>query len=112
MTWRGAALLLVPAVVIAAGAAASALFVVGLVLFVVVLVVIAVDSRRAPGRSVLRADRECNDLLSVGVANRVRLAITARRAGASAIVHERVPPGCTRQRPSGRCVSPRASSTR
>ena len=68
MTWRGAALLLVPAAVIAAGAAASALFVVGLVLFIVVLVAIAVDSRRAPGRSVLHVERDSNDLLSVGVA--------------------------------------------
>ena len=36
MTWRGAALLLVPAAVIAAGAAVSVLFVVGLVMFVAV----------------------------------------------------------------------------
>ncbi len=91
MTWRGAGLLLVAVAVIAGGAQATAVFVVGLVLFVAVLLGIAVDSRRAPGKAVLQVERECNDLLSVGVANRVTLAITARAAGASAIVHERIP---------------------
>ena len=52
---------------------------------------IAADSRRAPGRSVLRVERVCDDLLSVGVANRVALSISARSAGAAAMVHERVP---------------------
>ena len=41
----------------------------------------------------LRLDRVCNDLLSVGVANRVTLAISAGSAGAPVIVHERVSPG-------------------
>jgi uncharacterized protein (DUF58 family) len=91
VTWRGAGLLLVAVAVIAGGAQATAVFVVGLVLFVAVLLGIAVDSRRAPGKAVLQVERECNDLLSVGVANRVTLAITARAAGASAIVHERIP---------------------
>jgi uncharacterized protein (DUF58 family) len=91
VTSRGAGLLVVAVAVIAAGAAAMAVFVVGLVLFVAVLLGIAVDSRRAPGKAVLRVERECNDLLSVGVANRVTLAITARAAGASAIVSERTP---------------------
>jgi uncharacterized protein (DUF58 family) len=93
MTWRGAGLLLVPVAVIAVGAAASAVLVVGLALFVAVLVAIGVDSRRAPGRTVLRVERDCNDLLSVGVANRVTLSVTGRSAGTSVIVYERVPSG-------------------
>ncbi|MGA8521733.1 MAG: hypothetical protein WB807_01595, partial [Candidatus Dormiibacterota bacterium] len=91
MTWRGAGLMLVPVAVVAIGAAAPAMLTVGLVLFVVCAVAIVVDSRRAPGRAALRVERVCNDLLSVGVANRVTLAISARTTGAAAIVHERVP---------------------
>lgn len=93
MTWRGAGLMLVPVAVVAIGAAVPALLIVGLALFLVCAVAIIVDSRRAPGKAVLRVERVCNDLLSVGVANRVTLAISARTAGAGAIVHERVPPG-------------------
>ncbi len=93
MTWRGAGLMLVPVAVVAIGAAVPALLIVGLVLFLVCLVTIVVDSRRAPGKAVLRVERVCSDLLSVGVANRVTLSISARTAGAAAIVHERVPPG-------------------
>ena len=91
MTWRGAGLMLVPVAVVAIGAAAPAMLTVGFVLFVVCAVAIVVDSRRAPGRAALRVERVCNDLLSVGVANRVTLAISARTTGAAAIVHERVP---------------------
>ena len=91
MTWRGAGLMLVPVAVVAIGAAAPAMLTVGLVLFVVCAVAIVVDLRRAPGRAALRVERVCNDLLSVGVANRVTLAISARTTGAAAIVHERVP---------------------
>jgi uncharacterized protein (DUF58 family) len=93
MTWRGAGLLVVPIAVIAAGAATAALLPLGLALLVVCAGAIVVDSRRAPGRAVLHADRVCNDLLSVGVANRVTLRISARTTGAAAIVHERVTPG-------------------
>jgi uncharacterized protein (DUF58 family) len=93
MTWRGAGLLLVPVAIIAAGAAVPAVLPAGLVVLVACVGAIVVDSRRAPGKAVLRADRVCNDLLSVGVANRVTLRITARSAGAAAIVHERVTPG-------------------
>jgi uncharacterized protein (DUF58 family) len=93
MTWRGAGLLLVSIAIIATGAAVAALLIVGVVVFATSVVAIVVDSRRAPGKSVLHVDRVCNDLLSVGVANRVTLAITARSAGAAAIVHERVPSG-------------------
>ena len=93
MTWRGAGLLLAPIAVIAAGAAVPAMFLVGLVLFVVGAAAIVADSRRAPGTASIRVERVCNDLLSVGVANRVRLSVTARFAGASAIVRERVPAG-------------------
>jgi uncharacterized protein (DUF58 family) len=93
MTWRGAGLMLVPVAVVAIGAAVPALLIVGLVLFLVCAVAVVVDSRRAPGEAALRVERVCNDLLSVGVANRVTLAISARTAGAGAIVHERVPPG-------------------
>ncbi len=93
MTWRGAGLILVPVAVVAIGAAVPALLIVGLALFLVCAVAIVVDSRRAPGKAVLRVERVCNDLLSVGVANRVTLSISARTAGAAAIVHERVPPG-------------------
>jgi uncharacterized protein (DUF58 family) len=93
MTWRGAGLLLVPVAIIAAGAAVPAFLPAGLVVLVACVAAIVVDSRRAPGKSVLSADRVCNDLLSVGVANRVTLRITARSAGAAAIVHERVTPG-------------------
>ncbi|MHB8488497.1 MAG: DUF58 domain-containing protein [Candidatus Dormibacteria bacterium] len=93
MTWRGTGLLLVPVVVVAIGAAVPALLIIGLVLFAACIVAIAVDSRRAAGRAELRADRVCNDLLSVGVANRVTLAITARSSCAAAIVREQVPPG-------------------
>jgi uncharacterized protein (DUF58 family) len=90
MTWRGAGLLLVSVAIVALGAAVPVLFVVGLVLGAVTGSAILVDSRRAAGRSVLRVERVCNDLLSVGVANRVSLKVSARGAGASAIVHERV----------------------
>jgi uncharacterized protein (DUF58 family) len=93
MTWRGAGLLLVSIAIIATGAAVAALLIVGVVVFAASALAIVIDARRAPGRSALRADRVCNDLLSVGVANRVTLAISARSAGAAAIVHERVPPG-------------------
>ena len=93
MTWRGAGLLLVSIAIVAGGAAVAALFVVGLAVLAASVVAIVVDSRRAPGKSVLRVHRVCNDLLSVGVANRVTLAITARSAGAPAILYERVPPG-------------------
>jgi uncharacterized protein (DUF58 family) len=93
MTWRGAGLLLVSIAILAGGAAVAALFVVGLAVLAASVVAIVVDSRRAPGNSVLRVHRVCNDLLSVGVANRVTLAITARSAGAAAILYERVPPG-------------------
>jgi uncharacterized protein (DUF58 family) len=93
MTWRGAGLLLVSIAIVAGGAAVAALFVVGLAVLAASVVAIVVDSRRAPGKSVLRVHRVCNDLLSVGVANRVSLAITARSAGAPAIMYERVPPG-------------------
>jgi uncharacterized protein (DUF58 family) len=93
MTWRGAGLLLVSIAVLAGGAAVAALFVVGLAVLAASVVTIVVDSRRAPGKSVLRVHRVCNDLLSVGVANRVTLAISARSAGAPAILYERVPPG-------------------
>ena len=51
MTWRGAGLLLVPVAVIASGAAVPGLFFAGLVLLVACIGAIAVDSRRAPGRS-------------------------------------------------------------
>ena len=93
MTWRGAGLLLVSIAILAGGAAVAALFVVGLAVLAASVVAIVVDSRRAPGKSVLRVHRVCNDLLSVGVANRVTLAISARSAGAPAILYERVPPG-------------------
>jgi uncharacterized protein (DUF58 family) len=92
MTWRGAGLLLVPVAVVAIGAAVQAMLIVGLALFLVCAAAVVVDSRRAPGRAGLGVERVCNDLLSVGVANRVTLAISARTAGAAAIVHERVPP--------------------
>jgi uncharacterized protein (DUF58 family) len=91
MTWRGAGLLLVPVAVTAIGAAVPGLFIAGLALLAIAAAAIAADSRRAPGRSVLRVERVCDDLLSVGVANRVTLSISARSAGAAAIVHERVP---------------------
>jgi uncharacterized protein (DUF58 family) len=93
MTWRGAGLLMVSIAVVAIGAAVGALFIVGLALFAASMVAIVIDSRRAPGKSVLRVDRVCNDLLSVGVANRITLDISARAAGAATVVHERVPPG-------------------
>ena len=93
MTWRGAGLLAGCIAIVAVGGAVPALFFVGLALVAVAVVAIVVDSRRAPGRAVLRLDRVCNDLLSVGVANRVTLSITARSAGAAAIVHERTSPG-------------------
>jgi uncharacterized protein (DUF58 family) len=92
MTWRGTGLMLVPVAVVAIGAAVQAMLIVGLALFLVCAAAVVVDSRRAPGRAGLGVERVCNDLLSVGVANRVTLAISARTAGAAAIVHERVPP--------------------
>ncbi|MFZ0129543.1 MAG: DUF58 domain-containing protein [Candidatus Dormiibacterota bacterium] len=92
MTWRGAGLLLAPVAIMAAGAAVPGLFIAGLVLLAASVIAIVVDSRRAAGKSALRLDRVCNDLLSVGVANRVALEVTARSAGAVAIVHERVHP--------------------
>jgi uncharacterized protein (DUF58 family) len=92
MTWRGTGLMLVPVAVVAIGAAVQAMWIVGLALFLVCAAAVVVDSRRAPGRAGLGVERVCNDLLSVGVANRVTLAISARTEGAAAIVHERVPP--------------------
>ncbi|HEV3274774.1 MAG TPA: DUF58 domain-containing protein [Candidatus Dormibacteraeota bacterium] len=92
MTWRGTGLMLVPVAVVAIGAAVQAMLIVGLALFLVCAAAVVVDSRRAPGRAGLGVERVCNDLLSVGVANRVTLAISARTEGAAAIVHERVPP--------------------
>ena len=55
----------------------------------------------------------CADLLSVGVANRVTLEVTGRRAGATAVVHERVACGAARLRAfTGRCACRPRSSTR
>jgi uncharacterized protein (DUF58 family) len=93
MTWRGAGLLAVCTAIVAIGAAVPAFVIVGLVLAGFGIVAVVIDSRRAPGPAVLRVDRVCNDLLSVGVANRVTLRITARAGGSAAIVHERVSPG-------------------
>jgi uncharacterized protein (DUF58 family) len=92
MTWRGTGALLLSIAVIAIGAAVPALLVAGAVLLGVSALAIVVDSRRAPGTKVLSVERVCNDLLSVGVANRVTLEVSAR-SRATAIVHERVPPG-------------------
>ena len=108
MTWRGAALLAVPVAIIATGAAVSGLFVVGLTLLAASVVAIVVDSRRAPGKSALRVGRACNDLLSVGVANRVTLDVGGRTAGATAIVHERVPPSMHPSRTQWRVRLPAA----
>jgi uncharacterized protein (DUF58 family) len=91
MTWRGAGLLLASIAMIAVGAAVPALLIAGLALLVVCVAAIAVDSRRAPGRAALRVERTCADLLSVGVANRISLEVSARSAAARAIVQERVP---------------------
>ena len=91
MTWRGAVLLLVSIAVVAGGAAVPVLFPVGLALLAVCIVAIAVDSRRAAGANALHVERACADLLSVGVANRVSLEVSARTSGASAMVRERVP---------------------
>jgi uncharacterized protein (DUF58 family) len=90
VTWRGAGLLIVSIAVIAGGAALPALSAVGLLLLVVFGVAIAVDSRRAPGKTALHVERVCADLLSVGVPNRVSLEVSARRSGARATVQERV----------------------
>jgi uncharacterized protein (DUF58 family) len=91
MTWRGTGLLLIAIAVIAGGAAAPALFPTGLALLAVCIAAIAIDSRRAAGTKTLLVERVCADLLSVGVANRVSLGVSARSAGARAMVRERVP---------------------
>ena len=91
MTWRGAGLLLVSIAVIAGGAALPALLPAGLALLAVCIAAIAVDSRRAAGARTLRVERVCADLLSVGMANRVSLGVSARGAHAPAMVRERVP---------------------
>lgn len=91
MTWRGAGLLAASITLIASGAAVPALLLAGAVLFVACAAAIVVDSRRAPGRTALRVDRVCADLLSVGVANRVSLEVSARPASAPATLNERVP---------------------
>jgi len=93
VTWRGAGLLLAAIAIVAAGAAVPPLLVAGIVLLVAAVVVIVIDSRRAPGRTVLRVERLCDDLLSVGVANRIALDVTCRPAGTVATIQERVPPG-------------------
>ena len=92
MTWRGAGAVLVSIAVVAMGAAVPVLFVAGLVLAGACLVAIGVDSRRAPGKAALRVERTSNDLLSVGVANRITLEISARSVDAQATINERVPP--------------------
>jgi uncharacterized protein (DUF58 family) len=92
VTWRGAGLLAASIALIAGGAAVQSLLVIGLLLLLAVAVAIVGDSRRAPGKSALRVDRVCADLLSVGVANRVSLEVSALAAGARAILQERVPP--------------------
>ena len=91
MTWRGAGLLAASIALIGAGAAVPALLVAGALLLAVCAAAIVVDTRRAPGSTRLRVDRVCADLLSVGVANRVSLEVSARPAGAAATLHERVP---------------------
>jgi uncharacterized protein (DUF58 family) len=91
MTWRGAGLLLASIAVIAVGAAVPAMLIVGLALLVVCVAAVAVDSRRAPGRAALHVERTCADLLSVGVANRISLEVSARSAVTRATVQERVP---------------------
>ncbi len=93
MTWRGAGLLLAPIAVVAVGAAVPALLVVGIALLVASMVAIGVDSRRAPGRAALRLERICDELLSVGVPNRIALEVGCRPSGAPAVIQERVVPG-------------------
>jgi uncharacterized protein (DUF58 family) len=91
VTWRGAGLLAASIMLIAAGAAVPALLLAGAALLVVCTAAIIVDSRRAPGKTALRVDRVCADLLSIGVANRVSLEVSARPAGTPATMSERVP---------------------
>ena len=78
MTWRGAGLLLASIAVVAVGAAVPALLIVGIAL----LVATSPRSGWTPagppaGR---RCDSSaCDELLSVGVANRIALEVTAGR---------------------------------
>jgi uncharacterized protein (DUF58 family) len=83
--------LIVSIAVVAGGAAVPALSAAGLLLLVVFGVAIAVDSRRAPGKTALHVERVCADLLSVGVPNRVSLEVSSRRGWPRAAVQERVP---------------------
>jgi len=90
MTWRGALLLLSPLPLVAAGAAAPALYAAGLFALVCAAGIVAVDGRRAPGRREMAAEREHDEILSVGTANAVTLRVHSRRR-AWALVREETP---------------------
>jgi uncharacterized protein (DUF58 family) len=89
VTWRGAVALAVPLVLVAAGAAAPALFVAGLGALILIAITVAVDGRRASGPGALHITREHDAILSVGVANAVRVRL--RGATAHARVREELP---------------------
>lgn len=89
MTWRGAALLAASLLVVAAGAASPVFFIAGLAAFVIVATLIVVDGRRAPGPRAVRSTRDHDAVLSVGVPNRVALAVRGPRARAR--VREELP---------------------
>ncbi|MBV8446193.1 MAG: DUF58 domain-containing protein [Candidatus Dormibacteraeota bacterium] len=75
MTWRGAAATAVPLLLLAAGAAVPALVPLALALLVLVVVAIAVDGRLAAAPPTLTARRNHDEILSVGVANRINLSL-------------------------------------
>lgn len=78
-----------PLALVGAGAAATGLFIAGLALMAAGALLIVVDGRRAPGRTTVHVTRSHDALLSVGVANTVRLAVAGPRAHAR--VREEVP---------------------
>lgn len=89
MTWRGAALLGASLLVVAAGAASPVFFIAGLAALVIVASLIVVDGRRAPGPRAVHSTRDHDAMLSVGVPNRVALAVRGPRARAR--VREELP---------------------
>ncbi|MBV8444594.1 MAG: DUF58 domain-containing protein [Candidatus Dormibacteraeota bacterium] len=83
MTWRGAVAAAVPLVLLAAAAAVPALAPVAAVLLAVVLVTIVADGRLAAAPPSLTARRSHDEILSVGVANRIDVSLrgpASRRA--------------------------------
>jgi len=92
VTRRGALVAAAPLFLVALSARWAWLLWPALAAFAIAVAAIIADGRRAPGRAQLRATREHDDILSVGVANPVILTLENTGAAAMAQVRDEFPP--------------------